>query len=262
MPDSEVMARALERALKAIGPDELSSRLKAPPELIQTRFSVLPSSPGAPMPARPHACLPALVALACLAVHSPAAGAASFSVDHAITLRQIQTPVWSRDGKSIAFVVNAPDTAENTTNQDVWVWDAATGAARQLTHNPKNDYAPQFSPGGDTLAFLSARDSDEGKASIWMLPLHGGEPWKLASFAETVGEIRWSPDGRSIAFTMLDTLPKQVKEWRKKKWDQVVEDEIPQYNHLWTIDVATGRQQRVTSGTFMVADSRMFSAVM
>jgi len=30
------MARALERALKAIGPDLLSSRLQAPPELIQT----------------------------------------------------------------------------------------------------------------------------------------------------------------------------------------------------------------------------------
>lgn len=30
------MAKALERALKALGPDELSSRLNAPPELIQT----------------------------------------------------------------------------------------------------------------------------------------------------------------------------------------------------------------------------------
>ncbi len=36
MPAREVMAQALERALKALGPDELSSRLKAPPELIQT----------------------------------------------------------------------------------------------------------------------------------------------------------------------------------------------------------------------------------
>ncbi len=36
MPDREIMAKALERALKALGPDELSSRLKAPPELIQT----------------------------------------------------------------------------------------------------------------------------------------------------------------------------------------------------------------------------------
>jgi dipeptidyl aminopeptidase/acylaminoacyl peptidase len=180
----------------------------------------------------------------------------AFSVDHAITLKLVQGPTWSRDGKAIAFVVNAPDTAENTTNQDVWLWDAATNSCRALTHNPKNDYAPQFSPSGDTLAFLSPRDSDEGKPSIWMLPLRGGEPWKLATFAESVGEIRWSPDGRSIAFTMLDTLSKQVKEWRKKKWDQVVEDEIPQYNHLFVIDLASGAQRRITSGEFMVSEPR------
>ena len=30
------MAQALERALKSLGPDELSTRLKVPPELIQT----------------------------------------------------------------------------------------------------------------------------------------------------------------------------------------------------------------------------------
>lgn len=30
------MAKALERALKSLGPDELSARLKSPPELIQT----------------------------------------------------------------------------------------------------------------------------------------------------------------------------------------------------------------------------------
>ena len=36
MPGREVMAQALERALKSLGPDELSTRLKVPPELIQT----------------------------------------------------------------------------------------------------------------------------------------------------------------------------------------------------------------------------------
>ena len=179
-----------------------------------------------------------------------------FSIEQAITLRQIQTPTWSRDGKRIAFVVNAPDTAENTTNQDVWLWETVTDTCRALTRNAKNDYAPQFSPGGDTLAFLSSRDSEEGKPSIWLLPLRGGEPWKLATFAESVGEIRWSPNGRSIAFTMLDTLPKQVKDWRKKKWDQVVEDEIPQHNHLWVIDLVTLAQHRLTSGEFMVTDPR------
>src|SRR5262245_29133752 len=198
-----------------------------------------------------------LLPMRALAAVKPAAAAKpsdAFSLEHAITMKTLQSLTWSRDGQRIAFVVNAPDTAEDTSNQDLWLWDASFDSCRQVTRHPKNDYAPQFSPGGDTLAFISPRDSDEGKTSIWLLPLGGGEPWKLATFVESVGEMQWSPDGKSIAYTMLDTLPKQVKDWRKKKWDHVVEDEIPQYNHLWRIDVATGKQTRITSGKFMVSD--------
>lgn len=198
----------------------------------------------------------ALPARAAAVASSKPASRPAFGLEHALTLRQLGSPTWSRDGRRIAFTVTAPDTAENTTNQDVWLWDGTTNSCRAVTRHAKNDYAPQFSPGGDTLAFLSARDSDEGKPSIWLLPLRGGEPWKLATFAESVGEFRWSPDGRSIAFTMLDTLSKQVKDWRKKKWDHVVEGDIPQYNHLWVLDLASGRQRRITSGAFMVADPR------
>jgi len=196
----------------------------------------------------------ALAAPATRAAAKPASRA--FTLEHVLALRQVQSPVWSRDGRRLAFVVNAPDTSENSTNQDIWVWESSTDSCRALTRHAKNDYAPQFSPGGDTLAFLSPRDSDEGRPSIWLLPLRGGEPWKLATFVESVGEMHWSPDGRWIAYTMLDTLPKRVKDWRKKKWDHVVEDEIPQYNHLWVIEVATGQQRRVTSGGFMVNGPR------
>ena len=228
-----------------------------------------------PMPVRPRPAAlasPAGTALAALlavllgtpmAAHAAPAPKApakpasrAFTLEHVLALRQVQSPVWSRDGRRLAFVVNAPDTAENTTNQDIWMWEEYTDSCRVLTRHAKNDYAPQFSPGGDTLAFVSPRDSDEGKTSIWLLPLRGGEPWKLATFEESVGDIQWSPDGLSIAYTMLDTIPKRVKDWRKKKWDHVVEDEIAQYNHLWVIDVATRKQRRVTSGEFMVSGPR------
>jgi len=36
MPDPQFIVKALEKALQALGPDELSARLSAPPELIQT----------------------------------------------------------------------------------------------------------------------------------------------------------------------------------------------------------------------------------
>jgi dipeptidyl aminopeptidase/acylaminoacyl peptidase len=197
---------------------------------------------------------PALAAPAAKSAPPKAPSPPAFSLEHAISLKTINSITWSRDGRRVAFVVNAPDTAEDTNNQDLWLWDATTNTCRALTRHPKNDYGPQFSPGGDTLAFISPRDSDEGKTSIWLLPLEGGEPWKLATFVESVGEMRWSPDGKSIAYTMLDTLSKQAKDWKKKKWDHVVEDDIPQYNHLWRIDLATLKQTRITSGKFMVAD--------
>lgn len=197
----------------------------------------------------------ALPSFAAETAPKPAARPA-FGLEHALTLRQVQAPVWSRDGKRIAFTVQAPDTAENTTNQDIWLWDAASNTSRALTRHAKNDYAPQFSPGGDTVAFLSARDSEEGKPSIYLLPLRGGEPWKLTTLNESVGEFRWSPDGKSIAFTLLDTLSKQAKDWRKKKWDHVVEDEIPQFNHLWVLDLASGQPRRITQGAFMVASPK------
>lgn len=36
MPDQQLVREALTKALKAVGPDKLSARLSAPPELIQT----------------------------------------------------------------------------------------------------------------------------------------------------------------------------------------------------------------------------------
>src|SRR4030095_2031826 len=45
-----------------------------------------------------------------------------------------------------------------------------------------------------------------------------------------------------------DTLPRARREWRRRKWDQVVEDERLQYPQLWVAEIATGRHRRLTSG--------------
>ncbi len=191
---------------------------------------------------------PARAAATARPVPSRAAPAAAFTLEHALTLRSISDLSWSADGRRLAFVVSEPDTAEDSNNQDLWMLDLSAHApALRLTRHPKPDISPTFSPSGDTLAFVGNRGSgDDARPGIYMMSLRGGEPWAFGSYPEGVGEVHWSPDGRWLAFVMADTLPKSVREWRRRKWDQVVEDEPIQFQHVWLVDVATGAQRMLT----------------
>ncbi|HTK32262.1 MAG TPA: S9 family peptidase [Candidatus Saccharimonadaceae bacterium] len=188
---------------------------------------------------------------AILAAASPArpGSAHAFDLDHWLTLRSIGEPVWSPDGRRIALSVSAPDTAEDSNNPDLWLIDLERGESLQLTRNPKADTSPTFSPSGDTLAFISTRGTgDDVRSAIWMMSLRGGEPWAFGSFDESVTEVAWSPDGRWLAYVKLDTLPRQIRDWKKKKWDQTIEDERLQFPALWIMPAAGGKARRVTSG--------------
>jgi dipeptidyl aminopeptidase/acylaminoacyl peptidase len=174
----------------------------------------------------------------------------AFRLEDLLTLRTIDAPVWSRDGRKIVFVVSAPDTAEDANNQDLWLADLARGETLQLTRHPKNDFSPTFSPSGDTIAFVANRGTgDDAKPAIYMMSLRGGEPWAFAATDEAVGEVTWSPDGRWLAYVKNDTLPKNVRDWKKKKWDQVIEDERIQHPRLWVVDAAGKSKPRaLTAG--------------
>ncbi len=183
---------------------------------------------------------------------TPAPAALSpFGIEHAIALRGFGDLAWSPDGRRLAFVIADPDTVESTTNYDIYLADFTDHEVRRLTRNPRGDGSPSFSPGGDTLAFVGTRPGDT-RPAIYMMSLKGGEPWSFGSYDEAIGEVKWSPDGRWLAFTKNDTTPKRVAELRRGRRDGVVEDERLQYAHLWLIDTATGEQRRLVGGAHQV----------
>jgi len=66
-----------------------------------------------------------------------------------------EQPNLSPDGKRIAAVRNDPQTG----NDDIWVYDVATGKGTAISNDTWQDDSPIWSPDGKSLAFVSVRKS-------------------------------------------------------------------------------------------------------
>ncbi len=73
---------------------------------------------------------------------------------------------------------------------------SASPMLRTVVADDSGNAAPQFSPDGKRIAYMSNRT---GSWQIWVSATDGANP-RQVSFTESAGTPRWSPDGRSIAF--------------------------------------------------------------
>lgn len=131
----------------------------------------------------------------------------------------------SEDGKHVAYTVAE---ARMTSEQSdflthIWVSDGQNPSA-QWTFGDKSCVDPQFSPDGQYLTFRSSRDSENG-SQLYRVRLTGGEAEKLTNTTDNIAGYEWSPDGKSIAFVMQDSVAARVKKNKKEKTDwEVVDD--------------------------------------
>ena len=105
-----------------------------------------------------------------------------------------RSPVWSPDGKKLAFV------SERDGDQEVYVLDVdergPVGEPRNVTQHPGRDFAPQWSPGGTRIVFLS----DRGKSLDILTVSDRGEDLRELTRSPDAPEVvvRWGPDGRIV----------------------------------------------------------------
>jgi TolB protein len=114
------------------------------------------------------------------------------------------SPVWSPDGKSIAF------SSWRSNYQDIYVLFPYGG---QEIQNPtrgtaaKQNYLPAWSPDGSKIAFTSTRD---GNAEIYVMNRDGSNVQRLTNHPMIDVTPTWSPTGTQLAFTSDRTGTPQI----------------------------------------------------
>lgn len=120
-----------------------------------------------------------------------------------------ENPVWSPDGKQLAFASNRTADADRNSNTDIWIMDAMKGSKmRQLTTWTGSDTRPKWSPDGKYIAYLRSQFPDFNsydQPQIALIPVEGGEPKNISlKYDRDISAPVWSSDSKSIAATMED----------------------------------------------------------
>lgn len=138
----------------------------------------------------------ALSATAAVADSLPTA----FSYKDVFELEYAAAPVFTPDSKQIIYERRSNDIMNDRMHISLWRIDVKTGEHRPLIAGPDNVRSPVLSPDGRKLAYLSDRS---GSQQLYVRYLYSGEDALLTNTSYAPGNVTWSPDGKTLAFTQF-----------------------------------------------------------
>lgn len=145
------------------------------------------------------------------------------------------TPIWSPDGKSIAFA------SDRNGNFDVFIMPVTGGQAKRLTFNSANELPETFSADGKEILFSAAIQDPASSAlfptsrltEVYAVPVTGGQSRQILGTPAEM--ISLTPDG----FLYQDQKGME-DQWRKHHTSSVTRD-------IWQYNSATGKHTNLTA---------------
>ena len=152
------------------------------------------------------------------------------------------SPAWAPDGSFFVFSSNR-DGDEN----QLYMMRHDGGEARKVTDAGEGVSGFAFSPDGRWLVY---RSGEAGQEQLHRLPagnLAGGEPEQLTDDEAGVDQWDFTPDGTRIYFTRPDSFDEDEVKRREKGFTVDVRNATTPLSSLWSVDVETTAEQRVTN---------------
>jgi Tol biopolymer transport system component/tRNA A-37 threonylcarbamoyl transferase component Bud32 len=112
-------------------------------------------------------------------------------------------PQWFPDGERVIALGRHPGMRPA---DELWSVSLLTGAARQFDFTP-SEYS--VSPDG---SWIAVTEDEDGEYSIWLRPVHGGEPKMILSSGLVWPiSLTWSPDGKRLLYSKKQ--PNRMMAW-------------------------------------------------
>jgi len=125
-----------------------------------------------------------------------------FSVAKYLDFEQVGDPQISPDGSQIVYTRRYVNKMEDRWDASLWVMSADGSRNRFLTKGS----SPRWSPDGTRIAFLNEGEPSGAQLFVRYMDAEGATS-QVSRVSEPVADIRWSPDGKWIGFSMF--VPKQ-----------------------------------------------------
>lgn len=162
--------------------------------------------------------------------------AAGLGFEQLAALRSVREAVISADGATIAYALEVPRRPGVDPDGPAWrelrVVRVADGLDRVYVGGDLKVSGVRFSPGGDLITYLAKRDGDE-HASLWAIPVAGGESRRLLAFGSAITDYRISPDGGTLAFVAAEPEGEAREERQEAGYTEEVFEEDWRPTRAW-----------------------------
>jgi Tol biopolymer transport system component len=109
---------------------------------------------------------------------------------------QSTEPAWSPDGRYVVFASRHenvdPEQPLGWHEDELYTIDIGSGDVKRITHSPRNEGEPAWSPDGETIAFAGSG------ARLCLMRAGGSHVYCLP--VENATRLAWSPDSESLAY--------------------------------------------------------------